>query len=350
MDLTLPGGGRLPVAGVTAVSVATSHRRRGLLSSMMTRQLDDVAARGEPLAVLTASESVIYGRFGYGLATSFLSVRIEQPNGGFPLPLADPGQCRRVEVDEAGVALPAIFAAYQARQPGEVTRTEKYWHLRLSDLESWREGASAYFHIVHDDEEGRPDGYLTYRARSNWSSAHLPNAVIEIQELVATTSSARRALWRFALSIDLAASVTAFNVPVDDPIRWELADPRRLEVTAMADHLWARLLDVPAALAARTYAAAGQLVVDVSDRFRPGGRAEGRFALDGGPEGAECRPTAAPADLALAVDDLGALFLGGVRATTLAEVGRVHELRPGALERADGMFVTSRAPFCATHF
>jgi predicted acetyltransferase len=350
MDLTLPGRRQIPVAGVTAVSVATSHRRRGLLSSMMTRQLDDVAARAEPVAVLTASESVIYGRFGYGLATSFLTIRVARPHGGFALPLADAGQCRRVEVDEAGIVLPAIFDAYRVQQLGEVSRNDTHWHHRLSDLEPWREGASAYFHIVHDDEEGRPDGYLTYRVRDNWSSAHLPNSVIEIHELVAATSAARQALWRFALSIDLAAAVTAINLPVDDPIRWELADPRRLEVTALADHLWARLLDVPAALAARDYPTAGHLVIEVTDRFRPGGRADGRFELDAGPGGADCRPTDAPADLALAVEDLGALFLGGVRATTLAEAGRVHELQPGALDRADALFVTSRMPFCTTHF
>jgi len=350
MQLTVPGGGTVPTAGVTAVSVATSHRRRGLLSAMMSHQLDDVARRGEPIAVLTASESVIYGRFGYGLGTSFLSTRIAQPNGGFAQPIADAGGCRQVDVDEAGILLPAVFDAYRAGQPGEVSRSEAMWHQRLSDLEVWREGASGFFHVVHEDERGVADGYLTYRVRGHWTGAHLPGSTVEIDELVAATPLARRALWRHALSIDLATAVTAFNVPLDDPVRWELADPRRLEITAMADHLWARLLDVPASLAARTYATEDSLVIEATDRFRPGSRAEGRFALGGGPGGAECAPTEAPADVALGVAELGALFLGGVRATTLERVGRVQELRPGALARLDAMFAIAPAPFCATHF
>jgi predicted acetyltransferase len=317
---------------------------------MMSRQLDDIASRGEPVAVLTASESVIYGRFGYGLATSFLSTRIAQPNGGFARPLADPGHCRRIDVDEAGIVLPAVFDAYRVTQPGEVTRSDATWHQRLSDLEVWREGASAFFHVVHENEHGVADGYLTYRVRTHWSRSHLPSSTVEIDELIAATSLARAALWHHALSIDLAAAVTAVNVPVDDPIRWELADPRRLEVTALADHLWARILDAPAALSARRYAAPGHLVLEVADRFRPGGRAEGRFALEGGPDGAECRPTDAAADLALPVADLSALLVGGVPASVLARAGRVDELRSGALERADAMFATARAPFCATHF
>ncbi|MCU1463522.1 MAG: hypothetical protein JWO37_3597 [Acidimicrobiales bacterium] len=350
MQLTLPGGATIPVAGVTAVSVATSHRRRGLLSAMMRRQLDDVAARGEPVAVLTASESVIYGRFGYGLATSFLSTRIAQPNGGLAQPLSEPGRCRRVDVDEAGIVLPDIYDRYRVTQPGEVSRPDAWWHQRLTDHEPWREGASAYFHVVHDDEGGRPDGYLTYRVRGHWTGSHLPGATVEVDELCASTPNARRALWRHALSIDLAAAVTAFNVPVDEALRWELADPRRLEVTALSDHLWARLLDVPAALSARAYAVPGRVVLDVADQFRPGGPADGRFVLDTGPDGVQCRPTEEPADLTMAVADLGALYLGGTTATTLARAGRVRERRPGALDEADLLFGTALAPFCVTHF
>ncbi len=350
MQLTVPGGRTLPTAGVTAVSVATSHRRRGLLSSMMSHQLDDIASRGEPVAVLTASESVIYGRFGYGIGTSFLSTRIAQPNGGFAQPLADAGRCRRVDVDEAGIVLPSIYDAYRVTQPGEVSRTDAWWHQRLTDHEPWREGASAYFHVVHDDEEGRPDGYLTYRVRGHWTGAHLPGATVEIDELIAVAPAARPALWRHALSIDLASAVTAFNVPIDDAIRWELADPRRLEVTAMADHLWARLLDVPVALSARSYPVTGRLVVEVTDRFRPGGAADGCFALEAGPDGAVCRRSDEPADLTLGVADLGALYLGGARATVLERAGRVQERRPGALDTADRLFATALAPFCATHF
>lgn len=350
MQLTMPGGATVPTAGVTAVSVATSHRRRGLLTQMMRAQLDDVATRQEPVAVLTASESVIYGRFGYGLAASFVSVRLAQPNGGFLRPLDDPGGCRAVDVAEAGVLLPQVFDRYRAGQHGELTRNDAYWDHRLTDIETWREGASAYFHVVHEDERGLADGYLTYRMRDHWSSAHLPASTVEIDELIAVDDRARSALWRFASSIDLASAVRSFNVPVDDPLRWELADPRRLEVTALADHLWVRVLDAPAAFSARTYRADGRLVLDVSDHFRPGGAADGRFEIEAGPAGARCRPTDDPADLAVPVAELGAVLLGGVAATTLHRAGRVGELRPGALARADAMLVTAPAPFCATHF
>jgi predicted acetyltransferase len=166
--------------------------------------------------------------------------------------------------------------------------------------------------------------------------------------LVGLTPQADAALWRYILSLDLAGTIQLHARPVDDPGRWRLADPRRLRTTHVGDHLWVRLLDLPASLAARRYATDGRLVLEVTDALRP--RNQGRFLLEGGPDGASCEPTGADADLALDVADLGAAYVGGVRPTVLARAGRVVELRPGALRRADAMLASDPAPLCTTHF
>jgi predicted acetyltransferase len=136
--------------------------------------------------------------------------------------------------------------------------------------------------------------------------------------------------------------------PVDEPARWRLADPRRLRTTHIGDQLWVRLLDLPAALRARRYAADGELVLEVTDALRP--RNQGRWRLQGGPDGAACEPTGAEPDLALDVATLGAAYLGGPRLSVLARAGRVAELTPGALGRGDQMLVSEPSPLCTTHF
>jgi predicted acetyltransferase len=200
---------------------------------------------------------------------------------------------------------------------------------------------------VYESEPGRVDGWVSYRVQERWPEG-LPANLVKVRMLVGLTPEADAALWRYCLDLDLAGTVRLQDRPVDEPGRWRLADPRRLRTVHVGDHLWVRLLDLPAAMRARRYATDGQLVLEVTDALRP--RNQGRFRLEGGPDGAACEPTTAEPDLALDIADLGAAYLGGARLAVLARAGRVVELAPGALLRADAMLASDPAPLCTTHF
>ena len=344
-ELTLPGQITVPVAAVTEVGVLPTHRRRGMLTALMRRQLDDVAERGEPVAVLGASESTIYGRFGYGVAVMSSSVEIQTPAGVRAGPPAGGGRLRFVDGDGMRAVLPGIHDRYRLGQPGEVSRSRGWWDAFLLDPELFRGDASARFAVVYEDGDGA--GYVTYRMKVDWLADD--DHTLLVEDMVATTPEARIALWRYCLGVDLVTRVSAASVPVDEPFPWTMPDPGRFKVTGLYDLLWLRLVDVPAALAARRYPAEDGLVLEVADGFRPAGA--GRYRLDTGADGAECRRTAGEEpDLALAVADLGAAYLGGVRFSTLARAGRVAELRPGALARADALFTSTPMPWCSTDF
>ena len=348
LELTLPGLTTVPVGGLTAISVLPTHRRRGILRSMILRHFDDVEARGEPVSALGASESVIYGRFGYGLATTYADYEIDPRHGAFlPGTAVVEGRLRMLDAEEAAKVLPGLYDRYRRGQPGEVSRNPAWWERYARDPEWMRDGATRHVDVVYESEPGRVDGWVSYRVKQRWPEG-LPANVVMVRMLVGLTPQADAALWRYCLNLDLAGTVQLHARPVDDPGRWRLADPRRLRTTHVGDHLWVRLLDLPAALAARRYGTDGRLVLEVADAVRP--RNQGRFVLEGGPDGASCEPTGADADLALDVADLGAAYLGGVRPTVLARAGRVVELRPGALRLADAMLASDPAPLCTTHF
>ena len=346
--LTLPGGTSIAAAGVTAVAVRPTHRRRGLLRALMERQLDDIAARGEAVAVLTASESVIYGRFGYGLASTNSWLRfdtagtelVRRPDAG--------GRLRIVEADEAAREIPVVYEAARPRHPGALSRRPRYWQRWFLDREHWRAGASARFYVLHHAASGTPDGYLAYRAAEGQWGHGLSDGTVIVEELDAVDDEVEAALWQYVLGIDLVRHVRADARPVDEPLRWRLADPRRLQTSSVFDHLWVRVLDVPAALSARRYGTDDRLVLEVRDPFRPAN--EGRYVIEGGRDGAACRPTGDEPDLALGITELGALYLGGVTATTLARAGRVEERSTGALRAADAFLASSPAPWCCTPF
>lgn len=345
LELTLPGLTTIPAAAVTEVGVLPTHRRRGMLTALMRRQLDDVAERGEPVAVLRASESTIYGRFGYGIAAVSSSVEIDTAGGARAGPPAGSGRLRFVDGDGMRAALAVIHDRYRLVQPGEVSRSDGWWDAFVLDPELFRGDASARFAVVYEDGEGA--GYVTYRMKVDWLHDELHTLLVE--DMVATTPQARTALWQYCLGVDLVTTVRAPSVPVDEPFPWTMPDPGRFRVTGLYDLLWLRLVDVAAALAARRYGGEGRIVFEVADRFRPAGA--GRYILDAGTGGAECRRAAADeADLALEVADLGAAYIGGVRFSTLARAGRVWELRPGALGRADALFASTPLPWCSTDF
>ncbi len=343
-ELTIPGG-TIPMAAVTMVGVVATHRRQGILRMLMRRQLEDVRERGEVVAGLTASEGAIYGRFGYGMATLAGRFQLDKRTAvlrGSPSP---EGRIELVPLEEALQLMPIPFERVRRTTPGMLARTPVWWEYATRDLERWRDGASALLHGVHRTAD-EVDGYVSYRFKHDWSEG-VPEGSVIVQELMAATPEAYADLWRFVLGIDLAARVEGRSRPSDEPLLHLLAEPRRLRLQ-LGDGLWIRLVDVPRALEARRYRTDGRVVLEVHDEFFPAN--QGRYELEGGPDGVTCRPTDADPDLELAVEDLGAAYLGGTSFDALAQAGRVRILRAGADARADAMFGTARAPWCPNHF
>jgi predicted acetyltransferase len=353
-DLTVPGGGQVPVAGVTWVGVLPTHRRRGVLTAMMERQLDDVVERGEPIAVLTASEAGIYGRYGYGVATRLAKVSLDT-TGGLAL-LAEPavGGRMRLVVDgeqHSAVAAP-VYDAVRRHRVGELSRPEPWWTKLQRDREDWRHGFSARFCVVHEADDGTVDGYCWYRVKEGWGDDDaVSRAVVRIWDMAAASDEVEAAFLHYLASLDLATSVMTWARPVDDPWAYRLADIRRHRVHVVHDHLYVRLLDVARALAARTYESSGVLTLAVDDPFRPSAGGTFRLEVDGSGE-ATCERVeeGGSADLHLDTSALGSLYLGDVAPSLLAASGR---LRPGdeaALAAADRILPTSRKPFCTSEF
>lgn len=341
-ELTVPGLATVPAAGVTWVAVLPTHRRRGVLRRMMAHQLDDVAARGEPVATLAASEATIYERFGYGTATFAQTVRIDRARARLREPVGAHVRLL-LDVDEAKAALPPIFDQARRHRPGDHQRSESFWAWWFQDKERWRNGASARFYAVLGDE-----GYTAYRTKNGWDDHGVPNGTLIVEDVVATTSQAYAALWEYLLGVDLVATIEAEARPMDDPLPLLLTDRRAVRTVGVFDDLWVRVLDVPAALAARRYGADGRVVVEVHDELRT--QTAGRYAVEGGPDGAACGRTTESPDLVLDVAALGSLYLGGVSAVALHCAGRVEECRPGAVARAAAMFRSDPLPFNHTHF
>lgn len=349
-SVTVPGGASLPGAAVTWVAVRSTHRRRGLLRSMMAALLDDAVDRGEPLAMLYASESVIYGRFGYGTATWAASMEIERAHATLAGDVSAPGRIVLLERDDAEPVCRAVFDEYRRTTVGEVTRSDAWWNDRFADHEWMRGGASNLFYVAHERAAGVWDGYAMYRVHDKWDGT--PASTLEVVELAALSDDTRRALLAHLLDVDLVSVVRFPGAPVDEPLRWSLADPRRLRTTAVHDMLWVRLLDVERALSSRTYAVDGRLVLRVDDAFRPS--VGGVFALEGGPSGASCVRVDAGADddvdVVLSTSALGSLYLGGVGAAPLLAAGRASARDAETASRVTSMFRTDRAPHCLTDF
>lgn len=342
--MTIPGGTALPLAGVTAVTVQPTHRRRGILTQMMRHQLGDAREHGQPLAALWASETSIYGRFGFGMAVQLERWRIDRSQTAFEHRPEATGRVRFVDKDEALRLYPEVMNRVCEQRAGMIPLEKPLWEAHLHDLPRWRDGASAYFHAVYE-VDGRADGYVMYRVKQDWTSGVPPT--LRVAELVAVTDAAHAALWRFVLDIDLIGHIEAAGRPPDDAVAWMLTDSRRLE-RRVYDGMWLRIVDVAAALSARGYSQPGSVVLQVEDKFLPANG--GRFALAAGPGGAECNPTRRKPDVTLSASDLAAIYLGGVSVGTLARAGRVREEKAGGLARADAMFATDRAPWCVVDF
>ncbi len=344
--LTVPGG-EADVAGVTLVGVSPSHRRRGILRSMMRHQLDDVRARGEPLAILWASEGAIYQRFGYGLATLSGSFELARDRAAFARPAPAEGTVRLVDREAALGLFPALYDRVRVETPGMVARSEAWWRwATLHDTDRARAESGMKFFAVYE-ADGTVEGTAIYRVKPDWDERG-PKGRLHAIEVVASTPRATCDLWSWLLGVDLVTLVCGVRAPVPHPLQLLLAEPRRLGFT-VGDALWLRVVDVPAALAARTYGRAGTLVLEIRDAFCPWNA--GRWRLVAGEDGrGAVEPTTAEPDVTLGAEDLGATYLGTFRFSELARVGRVAEGTAGALHRADALFAAARAPWCSTMF
>jgi predicted acetyltransferase len=344
--LSVPGGALVPAAGVTAVSVQPTHRRRGVLTSMMRRQLDDVRERGEALAVLTASEPVIYGRFGYGVASQEVGVAIDTTRVRLALPDGVEGvRLRLVGLEEGREACEAVYGQLVTSRPGLLARRPGWEHHALVDPPATRNGASER-QCVLAEVDGEVRGYARYAVKPEWAP-HGPEGTVIVRDLDALDPVVRAALWRFLFGIDLTSKVVAPNRPADDPLYHLVSDIGRCAVST-GEGLFARLVDVGAALEARTYASAVDAVLEVAESFCPWN--EGRWRLSGDAKGAVCARTTDPADLALSVRELGSAYLGGFSLSAMARAGRVRELRDGALAQAAVAFRSDLAPWLAHGF
>jgi predicted acetyltransferase len=341
LSMTVPGGPR-PVAGVTWVGVLPTHRRRGLLTSLMRRLLEDLHAAGEPVAALWASQGAIYQRFGYGPASWDLALSV--PSGAVFTRPVDAGGLRLCE-PSAAVLAPAYDRVVGTRV-GWYSRDEAWWAHRLADPEH-RRGRSSQLRAVVTDGDGGIDGYAVYATEESWGPTG-PTGTVHVRELVAGDPATTARLWRYLLDLDLMSTVRIRHGALDEPILHLLAEPRAA-VPTLTDALWVRLVDVPAALSARSYATDIDVVLEVTDDVCPWNAR--RWRLTGGPSGATCAPSSDAPDLRLAVADLGAAYLGGTTLLARAGAGQVIECREGALATASTAFGwAGPAPHCPLVF
>lgn len=341
LELSVPGG-VVPTAGVTFIGVRPTHRRRGVMSAMLENLHTDGLQRNEPVAALWAAEPTIYPRFGYGVATHSLRLSIPRSQGSMSQAPDDPTiNLRMIDPADDFEATRVVYDIERARRPG-IPAYDQRWHARqVSDLPAHREGAGR-LHTVLAESDGRVRGFLRYNVKPDWTSAHA-DGTFNILRMMANDPAAYAALWRYAINFDLMSKVAWWNAPSDDPIQLWLDQPRHA-TRQHEDQLYIRLLDVPAALSARTYSSDIDVVVDVADRHLPAN--EGRWHLTGGHDGATVSASTDDADVSLDVRTLGAAYLGGTTIEEHAAAAWVTEHSPGSVARMSDAFRTAIAPQC----
>ncbi|TNC25451.1 GNAT family N-acetyltransferase [Amycolatopsis alkalitolerans] len=335
-ELTVPGGEPVPFAAVTGVGVRADRTRRGVLGRLMRAQLTELAGRGVPLAALYASEGPIYGRFGYGVATVVHDYQVERRRAVLRPEVPAGGEIELLRLDAAVERLPALYAGLPRTRSGSMTRPAYWW----PGMErTARQSDTPPVTIVHHGPNG-PEGYAIYRVnRKSWQDP----SILEVADLRAATAEAFAGLWRYLLAVDLVDTIEAPGRPLDEPIPLLFADPRAAKVTGGGDDLWLRLVDVPAALAAREYEGE-PVVLEVTDPVLTAN--SGRYRV--GPEGVT--RAEAPAQLGLGVDALAMLYFGAWAASALVTAGRIQVAGPDDAERADRLFATRPPAWCGTHF
>lgn len=339
--LIVPGGS-VPAAGVSVVGVLPTHRRRGVLTAMMRAQLEGCRAQGEPVACLWASEDRIYGRFGYGLASLSGEIDVAREHAAFRAPIPSFGRARLVPPAEAEPLVAPVWERVAATTPGMFARASAWWQERALADPDWRRGGGGELRCVVLEADGGPVAYALYRVNLGFDRG-ISTGACHVVEAMGDSPLATRAIWRYLLDMDWIAHVRAGQLPVDHPLLLLAAEPRHLRF-GVRDGLWVRLVDVGAALSARTYATAHPVVVEVADALCPWNA--GRWRIGAG--GAE--PTRAEADLRCDVTALGAVYLGGFTWTQLAAALHVEEARSGAIATASALFRTTVSPWCPEIF
>jgi predicted acetyltransferase len=338
MNMALPGGGSLDVPGVTWVSAAPTHRRRGILRDLMQHELRQFAQSGYAAAILIASEGGIYGRFGYGAASTTRRIAIDRRRVRLRAP-ADASSVLVATPEQARTAMPEIHERWRRQIPGGLYRVPARWDHLVRDAPHRRHGMSKLQYLLHSD------GYVAFRTVEDWTGGQ-PNNRCVIEQYAAVTPQAHAALWQVLLDLDLYVTIETDRAPADDPLPHLVTDSRQVRTVSVTDGLWLRPLDVTVLLASRRYAVDVDLVWQVDDSLFGGGR----YRLVGGPEGASCERTDAPPDLVTDAAALGAVSLGGHRLQEFAAAGRVHADDPALLRRADRALLADRAPFYGTMF
>ncbi|QIP85814.1 GNAT family N-acetyltransferase [Streptomyces sp. Tu 2975] len=349
-QLTTVGGARLAASAVSNVTVSPTHRRRGLLSRMIDADLAEAKERGDSVSTLIAAEYPIYGRYGYGPATTTAEWSVDVPRAGLDPRTAGPDDGGRVDLvdgDDVRKLGPELHQRLAATQHGVVDRDERWWRVNTGRTQLPAHPWTEPFYAVYRAPDGTVDGLLTYSADDKWGDGKQPLNTATVRDMIALSPAAERALWRFVCSVDWITTVRSGHRAPDDLLPHLLPDPRAAQIVTQADFLWLRLLDVPAALSARTYQGSGTLVLDVRD---DSALASGRFRLDASPTGASCTPSSQSPDLTLDVRELATLSLGDESATRLTALGRLDEHTTGAAARADLLFRTGRRPWCPDVF
>ena len=336
VEMSIPGGSTT-IAGVANIAVQPTHTRQGVMTRMMHHQIHDIHDRGEPLAALFATESIIYGRFGYGIGSLYERWTIDRHHTGYSLPFERPGRISFVDPADIARDLPEIFRRATAGRPGVFQRPIHQWKRDSQAPEHTQGGQGGLFYVAYE-ENGRVDGYAAYR---------IIGTNLCVNELMAVTSQSNTALWRFCFDVDRMSTTEALRRPVDDPLPWLLADPRRLQ-RSTRDGVWVRVIDVNAALKLRRYMHCDQLVIEVRDDLCPWNA--GRFKLESSNEGGECRASDSSPDLLINVTNLASAYMGAVSFSTLAMAGLVDEKTAGALLRADRMFAAQYSPWTPCNF
>lgn len=336
--MAVPGGDPVPAAAVNGIGVRADRTRRGVLTTMMTAQLPDLRARGDLIACLHASEATIYGRFGYGPAVLAKTVSLAIPAARIRPEIPAVGDIRFLDLDEAAKRIPELYRRLGLHRPGMIERPDVWWPHEFED--ALRKGDRV---VVHSGPDG-DDGFAVYETKELRSPLDPgKGALLEVYDVHASDPAAYAALWRFLAGVDLVSCVLAEERPVDEPLEWLLTDHRKASV-AVGDSLWVRLLDVEAALTARGYGDAEPVVLAVTDRQLP--ENSGHYEVGPG----RVARTDRPAALELDVDVLAMLYLGGWRASVLAQTGRITVHDPAGLSAVDTLFATPGAPWCGTFF
>jgi predicted acetyltransferase len=340
-ELTVPGG-RVRAAGVTAVGVLPTHRRQGVLRDMMRAQLDACHERGESVAYLWATEDPIYSRFGYGIASFTGEIDLSRVRSAYYAAFEPFGSAAMVSLETAEKLVAPIYERVAAATPGMFMRTPAWWQARVLTDPEWRRRGGGDLQCVVLELDGRAVAYALYRLSLAFERG-IQTGTVDVVEAIGDSPEATRAIWRYLLDVDWMARVKAWLLPLDHPLLLLLAEPRRLRFN-LRDGLWVRLVDVETALAARSYAARGSVVVEVVDEFCPWNVGCWRVG-DDGVERTESEP-----ELRCDAAALGAVYLGGFTWAQLRRALRVEEVRAGAIARADALFCTERAPWCVEIF